>query len=222
MSQRTLHRLPAAGVLAAFCALAQPASAATLLGPFGSLGTQNLIANGDFETGTMAGFSNPFSLGSFQARSDKLIHGNYAARAEANVSFTGPGFAAISNAIAVTPGLTYVFSAFMYAGDLATDDHLYLDLNDVPFDVHAIAVSGIDQWQYVYETFIPTTSSINIRLVRDNVVNASVYAWIDNIGITLLSELENPVVAAPAPGAATLLGAGLLAFAARRRVRRSG
>lgn len=189
------------------------AEGVTVVGPFASNGSYTLIPNGGFETGDLTGFSdtNAF-LGVFRARTDNPYLGSDSARAETAVNFNGPGYGVISGPLAVTPGQTYVLSGFFYTGGL-TSENLYLDLNDVSFEQQPTAPNGENQWQFAYEQFTPTTSSVNVRLVRDGNVQTNQFGFIDEVGVTLLSSFAptSPLSASPVPEPSTwtLLGVGL-------------
>lgn len=186
--------------------------ASVITGPFApGSGAFNLVPNGDFESG-LAGWSQlSFGKGQFLA-SSQAYAGSGSAQSSPFFSFSGPGFALQSSPVAVTPGQSYVLSGFINTASIQAAQ-TYIDLSDASFDINLglgeLAI-GLADWQFVYGSFVPTTSSVRVRLVRDLNVTAGDAVLFDNIAITPAGNFALPVSAVPVPASIWLLGSGLM------------
>lgn len=195
--------------IAATCTVTYDARADTIFGPFSNVGSYTVIPNGGFELGNMSGYSDIISSrGVFRVSSQSPFAGSFSARSETAANFNGFGYGELSNSIAVTPGQRYVLSAFFYPGNI-TSGTLYIDLNDASFDVQPTATIGIDQWQFAYEYFVPTVSTVNVRLVRDGLVQVGQFGFIDQVAITPAANFA-PALAVPEPSTWLMLSIGTL------------
>jgi hypothetical protein len=125
--------------------------------------------------------------------------GSYSAICQTKINFVGAGYAAISGRLTVTPGAQYVLSGFFYTAGLQSG-FLYLDLDDVGFDVHVFAQNKVSQWQFAYRTFTPTNNYVNVRLIRDGSVAAgsgnvfvNQFGFVDGVAVTPLSAFSPPL-----------------------------
>jgi hypothetical protein len=204
---------------AAFASASNHAYADVIVGPFSSNGTYNLIPNGSFETGSMTSFGDVADFrGVFRASTERSLLGSYSAIGQTKTNFVGAGYAAISGRLTVTPGAQYVLSGFFYTAGLQSG-FLYLDLDDVGFDVHVFAPNKVSQWQFAYRTFTPTNNYVNVRLIRDGSVAAgsgnvfvNQFGFVDGVAVTPLSAFS-PAVAIPEPGSGMVIISVTLGFA---------
>jgi hypothetical protein len=166
----------------------------------------------------MAGFSDIIpSRGVITASSEAPFLGQFSARANTLQNMTVFGYGSISGPIAVTPGVSYVLSAYFNSKNLASGN-LYIDLNDASFDSHATAINSLESWQFAYTYFVPTSSTINVRIIRDGTAGPGPLGYIDDVAVTRADQFA-PAVAVPEPATWLMASAGtlLLLRLARRK-----
>src|SRR6185295_1969792 len=92
-------------------------------------GNFTLVPNGSFEVGDLSGWTNNVpARGVFTASTNDPFVGSWSAMASPNMTFTGPGYDAITGPIFVIPGETYVLSGFFDSQNLPHSS-LYLNFN---------------------------------------------------------------------------------------------
>ncbi len=200
----------------------QPVSATVITGNLipGS-GNQTLITNGGFESGLANWSQLNFGKGSFDT-SSTAFSGTTSAQSVPFNAFTGPGFALQSDAITVTAGATYILSGYINTANNSSSQ-TYIDLSDASFDIDlgiGEIVNNVTDWQFIYGTFIPNTSSVRVRLVQDLNVAQGDTVLFDNIGITLAQDFQvvsNGPSPIPVPATPALLSLGLLGIGFLRK-----
>lgn len=202
-------------------------NAGIVLDPVPATGSFNVISNGGFETGTMASwsvFNNP-AYGVFAASSQSSYSGNWSAKTVPNANFTGAGYDAISAPITVTPGVTYVLSAFFNTASMS-ESALYLDLGDVPFEVQPgnyyspTSARIFGPWFFSWDSFtVPTNvSTLQIRMIHDGSGGTNVFTsdvgYVDSVAITPVSQFSPPT-AVPEPSSFVFGGMAVAAIVGR-------
>ncbi len=191
-----------------------------VVNPLPGTGNFDLVPNGGFETGTMAGWSPDASpaqqLGDFVV-SDFAYEGNFSAATQSNLPSqpSGAGYAYKDMATGLTPGATYVLSGCMNQGSLATGD-LRLDLwtptatnysyAPVPgIGVLSPAATNPANWIFCYQSFVANASTLTVRMVYDTYFqNTSGVGYIDDVAITPISQFVPPQDVVPAITATSL------------------
>jgi hypothetical protein len=215
-----MNKLLRTAIPLVFMATSSISMAAVITGPFDSdSGFWTLIDNGNFENG-LDQWSNPYSRGDFTLDSANYISPDHSTKSLPNVGFNGGGFALRHN-VDVVAGETYVLSGFINTTDMQTG-RLYIDLNDVSFDVN-LGVGELsfatDEWQFLYQSFVPDTDFLTIRLVHDGNVRFGESGYFDDIAITLASDFSAPsVVAEPSMFALMAVGLVLIMVNGRRTI----
>jgi hypothetical protein len=217
MSLRPFHRLSALvfslSAAAILVSLTTPAEAQTLVsGPFANLGNQTLVPNGDFENGLTSW--NVFNTSvTFTTTNVNPLFGANSVRGAINTTITGPGSAITQVITGLTPGNTYVLSAFINTENLTPQAKAYVDLNDV-FGDPDVGPLGGSSTVFAYAPFVPINPSITIRFVVDApnaTVPAGSFATADNIAVTPLASFvpASPIAsAAPEPGSLNAMAFG--------------
>ena len=157
-----------------------------------------IISNGGFEAGNLIRWAEQVGLskGRFVVSNTRSVNGRFSVRASPGLNFTGPGFAAKSDFIPVTPGSINVLSAFFYTVGL-TGGALYIDLNDVKWhnggDVEVKSTLNIPGWQFLWREFtVPDdVTEVRVRLVRDGRgVRFIQLGYIDDVAVTPVDEFS--------------------------------
>lgn len=182
---------------------AAAARAGIVLNPAPGTGQYDLLPNGGFETGTMADWPDQLpngnaGLGEFVASTAMPFAGNFSAQAVPTVSFSGPGFAEITDPLPVTVGETYVLSAFFNTSDL-TSGNLYVDTAGWGVNLQILPQTGLSGWQFLWADFTAPISTARFRLVRDGAVETGQYGYIDDVALTPVQDFVAPS-AVPEPG----------------------
>ena len=169
------------------------ASAGNLTGPFvpGS-GLYTVIPDGGFESGSTAGYiEQRTDLGVWRATNDFAYAGNYSLKATVITTGTQIGYAT-RRTVSVTPGQTYVLSAYFFT--MRTSNGPYMDLNDAPFEPTVFSYPGVPQWQFSWAEFTvpPGVTEIPIRFVHDGIFTAGDVAYVDEVALTPASEFRPP------------------------------
>ena len=163
-----------------------------LNGPFveGS-GHWTIVPNGDFKSGTSNWVDRCSDLG--------VLRPAKSGGAESLIIKAGKGNGfAIAQSIPVIPGQAYVLSGFLLTAGLS--GHFYLDLDDVPFEVHDGRQGGIGgwpdfpEWQFVWAPFtVPVgVTSVTVRVVHDHMFPFGDHGYADQIAVTPISEFMAP------------------------------
>lgn len=207
-----------AAILAIYVMGISQADAGMVLDPEAGTGTWLTVPNGGFETGDMSSWPpqippNNAGKGLFVASSEQVWSGNFSSKADPLTNFTGAGFAHITDptAITVTPGETYVLSAFFYTAGM-THGNLSMDLADVGFNIRINATLD-EGWHFAWGEFTPTLNNVRVRILRDSDVRLGEFGFIDEIGITPLQDFRAPNVrtaAVPEPSSLVLCGIGTM------------
>jgi hypothetical protein len=218
----------ALSAVAVVAASTTPAHAqASVSAPFSTLGNQTLVPNGDFENGlTGWGFFN--STVTFTPTTENPLFGTTSARGTINSPFAGPGAAIVQIITGLTPGETYVISAFINASQLTPLAKTYVDMNDIFADPEVIVLGGTPTTQFTYAPFVANSDSMMLRFVVDgagpDLLPTGSFATADNIAVTPLADfipVNSAASAAPEPGTLALLAmGGVLGIPAVRRARR--
>jgi hypothetical protein len=229
MSLRLFHRqsvLATAGSAVFLLTLTAPTRAQTFISaPFDNLGTQTLVPNGDFESG-LTGWSIFNSTVTFTTSNANPLVGANSVRGTITTPFSGPGSALFQTVSGLTPGATYVLSAFFNTSNLTPLADAYVDLGDIVGEPQVGLPGGVLATQFSFATFIAPGDSVTVRFVVDATgatVPAGSFATADNIAITPLASFISPnavASAAPEPGTLSLLcltALPLVGVAIRRR-----
>lgn len=187
-------------------------------------GLIGLIGNGDFEFG-LSGWTQLANNGQFSTVTtpSSPFPSSSSATSLPAINFNGPGFALQSDAIAVNPGVEYVLSGYVNTSNMQTGN-VYIDLSDAAFDPNlgvGELQNGVNDWQFIYTTFVSNVSSIQVRLVHDGNVTSSESALFDNISITRADQFIAPslISSVPVPASVWLFCSGIISLLglARRR-----
>lgn len=178
------------------------ATAGWLPGPFvpGS-GSYTLVPGGDFESGSSEWILEGSYYGSWAISLDYALSGSHAAKGTAGRSSNYYGFAWDNRDVPVAGGQTYVVSAFFYR--LQAEDYwLYVDLDDVSWDIHNQSRSTHgDEWQFRWSevTVPPDVSFVTVRLVMDSNLDPGDIGYVDDVAITPIAEFVPPESLVPGP-----------------------
>jgi hypothetical protein len=215
MFLRPFHRLSvlaAAGSAVFLLAPTAPARAQTFISaPFDNLGTQTLVPNGDFENG-LTGWSIFNSMVTFTTSNVNPLVGVSSVRGTITTPFSGAGSALFQTVSGLTPGATYVLSAFFNTSNLNPLADAYIDLGDIAGEPQVGLPGGVIATQFGFATFIAPGNSVTVRFVVDATgatVPAGSFATADNIAVTPLASfvpVNAAASAAPEPGTLALLG----------------
>lgn len=191
--------------------------------PFDGLGAQTLVPNGDFEN-DLDGWGVFNSMITFAPTTENPLFDTTSVRATVTTTFSGPGAAIFRTVSGLTPGETYVLSAFINTSNLTPQAEAYVDLSDIFDDPQVGVPGGLPTTQFTYASFVANDTFVNVRFVVDaivpNVVPTGSFAIADNIAVTPLASfipVNSAASAAPEPTSLAILAIGGLSFLSARR-----
>jgi hypothetical protein len=194
---------------------------------------QNLIVNGDFEsgnTGFTSGYvSTPVNLGAgeYSVRTNGQTwngafasFGDHTSGSGNMMVVNGAGIIGTTvwgqSSIAVTPNTDYYFSAWITSVFPASPATLQFSLNGSPIGSTIQATPGLPDWTQFYATWNSgSNTSIDLAIVNLNTAAGGNDFALDDLEFSTTA----PVSAAPEPGSLALLGliAPVVGFLRRRR-----
>jgi len=201
--------------------LTMPVSAVVLTGNFVfDTGNTGIIYSEDFETGLVNWTKINDGRGDI-LHSNSALSGSGSAVLMAMSSFSGAGYALQSENISVDVNAEYILSGYINTANMTTGQ-AYIDLSDASFEPNLGAEElskSLNDWQFVYTQFTPTTDNIQIRLVNDGNVIAGESVLFDLIKVTKASDFIAPpnLSEVPVPAAAWLFISGLLGIMGMKR-----
>jgi len=179
-------------------------SSGLLVGPFVSgTGNWNTLNNGGFEAGNMTGWPGQVTPpGTFVASNARAAEGNWSAKSQATAA---GGFSAWQQNVPVVPGEEYIISGYFYTGGCA--GMAYLDLNDIANDPEPRPDIGVNEWQFAWKSFIATSDTVAVRLVRQTTDGVDAGVFYDEVAITPISQFVPPSTDIEPPSVPTNVGA---------------